>query len=154
DADGDKSSGKKSSKKPRKAGKKSSGDAGKPQKAAKDGPKSGDKSGEKAGGGQPAHAVRGAFAPQALNVVHMFNHYHLLLELPDHRIVDLDVPGDGSCFVHAAAWSETLAADWAHFCGNPHNLHASMATIREWFTGRLRALAPNEAQRMRALRVQ
>jgi hypothetical protein len=47
-----------------------------------------------------------------------------------------------------------LATSWGQFCGNPHNNHATMATVREWFTARLRELAPNEAQRMRALRVQ
>jgi hypothetical protein len=131
------------------------GKGDKSAKAEKEEPKPDGKkgAGKSSGDGPAAPVLRGAFAPNALNIVHAFNHYHLLLQLPDHRIIDLDVPGDGSCFVHAAAWSDVLAADWQRFCQDPRNRDADLIAIRQWFTERLRACAPAEHEQMCELRI-
>jgi hypothetical protein len=89
---------------------------------------------------------------EGINLVHKQDHYHLYLPMQAGGVLDLDVPGDGSCFTHAVAWGEILGPRWAAHCGRNPKLTA--ADARRWFTTQIADLAEQEMTRSAEIRTQ
>ncbi|WP_246608647.1 hypothetical protein [Paenibacillus agaridevorans] len=110
------------------------------------------KKGEEARGGQGTRRASPLRAG-SLNLLHNYNHYHLLLQTPGGGILDLNVPGDGNCFAHAVAWGELLSGEWATYIGDAANLPLEEDNVREMMGERIRALEEAEGDATRQLRV-
>ncbi|WP_322903529.1 hypothetical protein [Paenibacillus campi] len=100
--------------------------------------------------GSPARPSTAALRTGHINLLHNFNHYHLLLEMSDNQILNLNVPGDGNCFVHGVAWGDLLSPRLAEYLTEPR----TNEQIETWVTEQIQALEKTEADRTGDLRKQ